>query len=195
MRIRRGRSPSGATQGQAEKKLGLGAFGLLPGVPEQLACQSRKINSMMGADLRRAISVKLSLDFSFDAAHRIMDHAGKCAWLHGHTYRLRITVEAEGLDPLGMVMDFDDLKALAEKHLLVRWDHATFLRADDPLVPAIVRVQAEAPQRVVTFRQNPTVEVLAQTAAETLIPALPAGIRLARLAIWESPTCSSEVEP
>ncbi len=139
--------------------------------------------------------MNLSVEFGFDAAHRILGHAGKCAWLHGHTYRLRVTVEAERLDRLGMVMDFDDLKALVEKHLLGRWDHATLLREDDPLVPAIVRVQADAPQKVVTFSQNPTAEVLTQTAARALAATLPSGVRLTRLTIWESPTCSTEVEP
>ncbi|MBI1893468.1 MAG: 6-carboxytetrahydropterin synthase QueD, partial [Candidatus Rokubacteria bacterium] len=139
--------------------------------------------------------MKLSVEFSFDAAHRIMGHGGKCAWLHGHTYRLGVTVQAETLNRLGMVMDFDDLKALVEKHVLSRWDHATLLREDDPLVPAIIRVQAEAPQKVITFPQNPTAEVLAQAAAEALASVLPSGVRLARLTVWESPGCASEVEP
>ena len=139
--------------------------------------------------------MKLSVEFNFDAAHRILGHGGKCAWLHGHTYRLGVTVEARVLDRLGMVMDFDDLKTLVEKHLLERWDHATLLKEDDPLVPAILRVQAEAPQKVVTFPQNPTAETLAQTAADALASALPPGVRLIRLTVWESPTCASEVEP
>ncbi len=133
------------------------------------------------------------MEFSFDAAHRIMGHGGKCAWLHGHTYRLRVTVEAEVLDRLGMVMDFDDLRAVVEKHVVGRWDHATLLREDDPLVPAIARVQAEAPQKIITFLQNPTAEVLAQTAFEAVVPALPAGVRLTRLVVWESPTSASEI--
>lgn len=124
-----------------------------------------------------------------------MGHGGKCAWLHGHTYRLGVTVQAETLNHLGMVMDFDDLKALVEKRVLSRWDHATLLREDDPLVPAIIRVQAEAPQKVITFPQNPTAEVLAQAAAEALASVLPSGVRLARLTVWESPACASEVEP
>jgi 6-pyruvoyltetrahydropterin/6-carboxytetrahydropterin synthase len=139
--------------------------------------------------------VKLSVKFSFDAAHRIMGHGGKCAWLHGHTYRLGVTVQAGTLNRLGMVIDFDDLKALVEKRVLSRWDHATLLREDDPLVPAIIRVQAEAPQKVITFPQNPTAEVLAQAAADALASVLPSGVRLARLTVWESPACASEVEP
>ena len=139
--------------------------------------------------------MKVSVEFSFDAAHRIMGHLGKCAWLHGHTYRLGVTVESQTLDHLGMVMDFDNLKALVEKQLLSRWDHATLLREDDPLVPVIVRVQAEAPHKVVKFSENPTAEVLAQAAAEALAALLPSGVRLARLTLWESPTCASELEP
>ncbi len=137
--------------------------------------------------------MRLSVEFAFDAAHRILGHAGKCAWLHGHTYRIQVSVEADVLDRLGMVMDFDDLKALVEKHVIARWDHAALFREDDPLVPAIVRVQAEAPQKIITFPQNPTAEILARTAFEALAPVLPAGVRLTRLVVWESPTSASEV--
>ena len=47
--------------------------------------------------------MKLACDFIFDAAHRILGHSGKCAYLHGHTYRLEVTVSAAELDALGMV--------------------------------------------------------------------------------------------
>ena len=54
--------------------------------------------------------MNLQASYTFDAAHRIRGHAGKCAYLHGHTYHLEVTVTAETLDPIGMVMDFDDLR-------------------------------------------------------------------------------------
>ena len=131
--------------------------------------------------------MNLSVEFGFDAAHRILGHAGKCAWLHGHTYRLRVTVEAERLDRLGMVMDFDDLKALVEKHLLGRWDHATLLAADDPLAPAIVAVQGEAPDRVVRLDGNPTAELLTREAWNAIERALPAHVSLERVGVRETP--------
>lgn len=59
--------------------------------------------------------MNLTSRFTFDAAHRIPGHPGKCAYLHGHTYHLEVTVGSERLDALEMVMDFDDLRALVRK--------------------------------------------------------------------------------
>ena len=131
--------------------------------------------------------------FTFAAAHRILGHAGKCAYLHGHTYHLEVTVTAPELDALGMVIDFDDLKALVRKALLERWDHATLLSEQDPLVSAISAVQAEAPEKVVRFASNPTAEVLTREAWQAISHALPPGLRLLRVKIEETPTCSSEL--
>lgn len=131
--------------------------------------------------------------FTFAAAHRILGHAGKCAYLHGHTYHLEVTVTAPELDALGMVIDFDDLKALVRKAVLERWDHATLLSELDPLVSAISAVQAEAPEKVVPFANNPTAEVLTREAWEAISQALPRGLRLVRVRIEETPACSSEL--
>ncbi|MBI4589177.1 MAG: 6-carboxytetrahydropterin synthase QueD [Candidatus Rokubacteria bacterium] len=137
--------------------------------------------------------MNLTTRFTFDAAHRILGHQGKCAYLHGHTYHLEVTISAERLDPLGMVIDFDDLRALVRKAVLDRWDHATLLAEQDPLVPAIAGVQAEAPEKVVTLSQNPTAEILTRTAWEAIRQALPPGVRLLRVKIEETPACSSEL--
>lgn len=48
----------------------------------------------------------------FEAAHCIPGHKGKCRNLHGHTYRLEAEFAGAGLDELGMVRDFGDLKAV-----------------------------------------------------------------------------------
>ena len=131
--------------------------------------------------------------FTFAAAHRILGHAGKCAYLHGHTYHLEVTVTAPRLDALGMVIDFDDLKALVRKAALDRWDHATLLSEQDPLVSAISAVQAEAPEKVVRFANNPTAEVLTREAWQAITQALPPNLSLVRIKIEETPTCSSEL--
>ncbi|MBQ6981656.1 MAG: 6-carboxytetrahydropterin synthase, partial [Synergistaceae bacterium] len=47
----------------------------------------------------------LCKDFTFDAAHNLVDYHGKCERLHGHTYRLRVVLEGEP-DAEGMIMDF-----------------------------------------------------------------------------------------
>lgn len=65
----------------------------------------------------------LSKDFKFDAAHNLVSYHGKCERLHGHTYRLRITLEGYP-DSEGMIMDFIELKDIVKTHILSRLDHA-----------------------------------------------------------------------
>ncbi len=135
----------------------------------------------------------LTIESAFDAAHRILGHTGKCAYLHGHAYRIEVTVSAPALDRLGMVIDFDDLRAIVKKAIVDRWDHATLLWNEDPLVTAISSVQAEAPEKVVRFEGNPTAELLTREAWESLSRTLPPGLTLERVIIRESPTCSSAI--
>jgi 6-pyruvoyltetrahydropterin/6-carboxytetrahydropterin synthase len=135
--------------------------------------------------------MELTTSYVFDAAHRIAGHPGKCAWLHGHTYHLEVTVSSPMLNQLGMVMDFDDLRDVVGKAVLDLWDHATLLAADDPLGPAIAAVQHEAPDRVVLLPGQPTAEILTREAWARLEGRLPAGIALERVAIRETPACGS----
>jgi 6-pyruvoyltetrahydropterin/6-carboxytetrahydropterin synthase len=137
--------------------------------------------------------MELEVTYTFDAAHRIRAHPGRCAYLHGHTYRLDLTVSAVDLDRLGMVMDFEDLDLLVRKSLLNRWDHATLLAPDDPLGPAISAVQREAPDRVVLLTGSPSVETMTREAWAAIERALPPRVRLERVAIRETPTCGSAI--
>jgi 6-pyruvoyltetrahydropterin/6-carboxytetrahydropterin synthase len=135
----------------------------------------------------------LTTAYVFDAAHRIAGHPGKCAWLHGHTYHLEVTVSSPTLNPLSMVMDFDDLGDAVRKAVLDLWDHATLLAVNDPLGPAISAVQREAPDRVVLLPGHPTAEVLTREAWTRIESRLPAGITLERVAIRETPSCGSAI--
>ena len=137
--------------------------------------------------------MRVTTEFVFDAAHRILGHPGKCAYLHGHSYGLDVTVSTPTLDRLGMVIDFDNLRALVKKAILDRWDHATLLWAEDPLVSAIERVQADAPEKVVRLAGNPTAEMLAREAWEAISASLPRGVSLERVKVRETPSCSSEL--
>ncbi|HYS93257.1 MAG TPA: 6-pyruvoyl tetrahydropterin synthase family protein [Candidatus Acidoferrales bacterium] len=141
--------------------------------------------------LRFPMVMELATTYVFEAAHRIVGHPGKCAWLHGHTYQLEVTVSSATLNPLGMVMDFDDLRDVVRKAILDLWDHATLLAVNDPLGAAISAVQREAPDRVVLFPGPPTAEVLTREAWERLERQLPTGITLERVAIRETPACGS----
>jgi 6-pyruvoyltetrahydropterin/6-carboxytetrahydropterin synthase len=108
---------------------------------------------------------------------------------------LQVVVEAAGLDTLGMLIDFGALKRIVEERLLRRWDHAALFRYDDPLVLAIRQAQSDSPERVITLPENPTAEVMARTAFLEIAKALPDGLRLAEVTLWETPNSSASVGP
>ena len=59
----------------------------------------------------------------FDAAHKLRDYIGKCARLHGHTFSYTVELRAPDLDPLGMLVDFIDVKSACEKKVNSILDH------------------------------------------------------------------------
>jgi 6-pyruvoyltetrahydropterin/6-carboxytetrahydropterin synthase len=66
--------------------------------------------------------------FRFEAAHHLPEHQGKCARLHGHSYRVEVTLrgpvkDAPGVSDHGMVMDFVALSQIMQEAILARLDH------------------------------------------------------------------------
>jgi len=137
--------------------------------------------------------MRVSRIFEFDAAHRVLGHAGPCAYLHGHRYRLQVVVEAPDLNALGMLIDFGEIKRIVNERLVSKWDHAALFRYDDPLVPAVQQAQPDAPERVITLADNPTAEVMAKTAFREIAKALPEGLTLSEVTLWETPDSSASV--
>lgn len=76
--------------------------------PSQLAYHTRR--------------VAVTKEFTFDAAHHLHQYQGKCKNLHGHTYRLVVTVSGF-VDEIGMVIDFGDLKNIYQQAIESRLDH------------------------------------------------------------------------
>ena len=65
----------------------------------------------------------LTHEFSFDAAHKL-DCKGKCNNLHGHTYKLQVTIKGSVNEKTGMIMDFSELKDIVEEKVLSILDHS-----------------------------------------------------------------------
>ena len=65
----------------------------------------------------------VSKEFSFDAAHNLVKFHGKCEKLHGHTYKLVVTVAGKK-DDEGMVIDFNELKRVVKNYVLNILDHS-----------------------------------------------------------------------
>ena len=60
--------------------------------------------------------------FEFEAAHNLKDYDGMCANLHGHSYKLQVSVEGE-VDSKGFVLDFKVLKGLVKEKVISKLDH------------------------------------------------------------------------
>jgi len=64
--------------------------------------------------------------FTFEAAHKLPQHDGKCANLHGHSYKFEVTVTGEIIKDgpkAAMVLDFADLSKVVNTEILEKWDH------------------------------------------------------------------------
>jgi 6-pyruvoyltetrahydropterin/6-carboxytetrahydropterin synthase len=114
---------------------------------------------------------ELTVEVSFSAAHCIKGHPGRCAQLHGHNYRVLVTVAGRDVNELGMVIDFATLKQVCRE-------------AVDPLDHSLLN---EAP----AFRQaNPTAELLARhihaEVQKRLSAAAGGGVRLTGVTVYES---------
>lgn len=101
----------------------------------------------------------VSKEFTFDAAHFLTKYHGKCENLHGHTYRLRVTVRGE-IQEDGMVVDFLELKKIVKEKILDKFDH----------------------RNLNDFFENPTAELAAKFIWDELKPEL----NLYEVVLWET---------
>lgn len=110
----------------------------------------------------RGTTLLVTRDFLFDAAHNLPRYQGKCERLHGHTFRLQVTVQAPLDTWSGMAFDFHDLKKVVESRVISVLDHAYV----NEVVP------------------NPSAEYIAIW-VWTQLSDLP----LHEIKVWETPTC------
>lgn len=115
-------------------------------------------------------------DFTFSAAHTIRGHTGGCERMHGHTYRVRIHLAAEDLDELGMVLDFADLKAIANEVL-------------DPFDHRLINDVPPFDER------NPTAELIAEYVHGEVAERLPARVTVTEVEVWENPHSAASYRP
>lgn len=137
--------------------------------------------------------IRITKEFHFEAAHFLPGYDGLCANIHGHSYRLLVTVrgrpiEDRGNPKNGMLIDFSTLKGIVEQEVTKRLDHALMVRTDQlaHLKPL------EEQFRLVDFPFQPTCENLLPWMATILQAKLPAGVELFSLRLHE--TASSYAE-
>lgn len=125
----------------------------------------------------------------FDAAHILTNHQGLCRNLHGHTYRVDISVSRE--DPLeegDMVIDFKELKRLATAEICDRFDHAFIYNTSSEGEREIAAVVEKHGMRTVALPYRSTAENLARHFYETLVSLIPG---LSAVTVWETADSSA----
>lgn len=137
-------------------------------------------------------STELSLvrQLKFCAGHRLYRHEGKCAFLHGHNYRVDIEVAAVAggatVDAVGRVVDFSQIKNRMLGWLDANWDHAFIVFADD--ANALAAVRAARPTKYFVLPWNPTAENMARYLLEVVAPSVlgDLGVEARRVCVWET---------
>jgi 6-pyruvoyltetrahydropterin/6-carboxytetrahydropterin synthase len=136
----------------------------------------------------------------FDAGHRIPNHRSECRNVHGHRYAMHITLSGvvqneKGASSEGMLLDFSDVKKLAEMHLVSHWDHAFLVYEQDRDVRNFLESLPD--HKTVVLDRIPTVENLAQIAFDVLKKVYEAhyesDLTLERIRLYETPNNWADV--
>lgn len=140
--------------------------------------------------------MRITRRLEFDAGHRIAAHDSQCRHLHGHRYAIEITlagdlIETPGAPNQAMVMDFSEVKAIAQRVVVEPWDHAFIACRDDKVV--VEMLERLPDHKTVLLDRPPTAEVLALVAFRALDAAFTDrygnGLRLEQVRIYETPNC------
>ena len=123
----------------------------------------------------------------FDAAHILTNHAGLCRNLHGHTYRVDISVAGDAA--ADMVIDFKDLKNIANEVICGRFDHSFIYSTSSPGECEIAEVVQRHCMRTVAIPFRSTAENLARLFFSDLKPRIPG---LVSIRVWETADSCAE---
>ena len=125
----------------------------------------------------------------FDAAHVLTNHQGLCKNLHGHTYRVDVSVAQPADDDRDMVIDFKDLKGIANEAVCDRFDHAFIYNTESAGEKEIAAVVEKNGMRTVAIPFRSTAENLAKLFFGDLKPRVPG---LVAVKVWETADSSAE---
>ncbi len=120
---------------------------------------------------------EISVEETFAAGHALRAYHGKCEKVHGHNYKVQVTLEGETLDAAGLLVDFVELKRLL---------HTVTDRLDHEFLNDIAPFDA----------LNPTAENMARYFCEQLGQGLhDARVRVASVKVWETDTSTATYRP
>ena len=139
--------------------------------------------------------IRVTKEFAFETAHALWNYDGPCRNVHGHSYKLFVTISGEPInDPAnpknGMVIDFGDLKKIVGKQVVKVFDHAVVIsnRFENEKLDAINKMFGN----VLVVGYQPTCENIVADIADRIIAHLPDNINLHSLRLYETATSYAE---
>ncbi len=140
--------------------------------------------------------IRITKQFFFETGHALYGYDGKCRNVHGHSYKLAVTVIGKPIDDknhvkLGMVIDFGDLKAIVKREIVDKFDHATVFNKNTPHVELAKELE-KRDHSVLLVDYQPTSEMMLIDFAAIIAKNLPSEIKLHSLKLQETGTSHAE---
>ena len=140
--------------------------------------------------------IRITKQFSFETGHALYGYDGKCKNVHGHSYKLSVTVIGTPiLDnsnvKFGMVIDFSDLKKIVREEIVDLFDHATVFNKNTPHVE-LANELSNRGHHVILVEYQPTSENMVVDFAKKISNRLPKDIQLHSLKLQETESSFAE---
>lgn len=140
--------------------------------------------------------IRLTKSFSFETGHALYGYDGKCKNIHGHSYKLYVTVIGKPISDMGnvkygMVIDFGDLKKIVKEEIVDVFDHATVFNKNTPHFELAMELKNRG-HNVLLLDYQPTSEMMVIDFAQKIQRLLPQHIQLHSLKLQETETSFAE---
>jgi 6-pyruvoyltetrahydropterin/6-carboxytetrahydropterin synthase len=137
-------------------------------------------------------NIRITKQFSFETGHALYGYDGKCRNVHGHSYKLSVTVIGQPISDssnvkYGMVIDFSDLKKIVKEEIVNVFDHATVFNKNTPHVELAKELEDRG-HNVLLVDYQPTSEMMVIDFSEKIKKRLPQNIILHSLKLQETET-------
>lgn len=140
--------------------------------------------------------IRITKQFSFETGHALYGYDGKCKNVHGHSYKLSVTVIGEPITDshnvkFGMVIDFSDLKKIVREEIVDLFDHVTVFNKNTPHIELANELKNRG-HHVILVEYQPTSENMVTDFAKKIQDRLPQSIQLHSLKLQETETSFAE---
>ena len=140
--------------------------------------------------------IRITKQFSFETGHALYGYDGKCKNVHGHSYKLSVTVIGTPITDnsnvkFGMVIDFTDLKKIVREEIVDIFDHATVFNKNTPHVELAQELKNRG-HHVILVDYQPTSENMVIDFAKKIQDRLPNDIQLHSLKLQETESSFAE---